>query len=241
MSRLIDQDFTRLVDFTKSYKVEDIFHSKSRTQLIRRAHKHCLAAIQSFATIESLSSNGVIQLKGLNLSKNDFCYDSLAESFSDISSSFYAALHGLNKPAHMSLRSAIETGIRALAGISSEEAKTTTSVFKLLEIAKNCIPFQDQGQQHFDILKTEYGKLCSHTHSATVSHMVKNHAMSNFPKLETEKLREWVNSYERSVTSILSILVLSNRQIYLAAKPKGQDVYDEVLPTKVRLFALGAV
>lgn len=241
MTRLTDQDYQRLVEFTSAYRVEEIFESKPRTQLIRRAHRHCLAAIQALANIEILSALGCIQFGANQLKVNHFCYHSLQECFSDISSSFYAALHGLNKPAHMALRSAIETSIRALAGIESEEAAQTTSVYKLFELAKGNPLFQSHATRHFDILKSEYNNLCGHTHTATISHMVKHHAMSSFPKLGTEKLKEWVGAYEKSVTAILSMLIINNKKIYLSAKPKAQDVFDEMLPREVRLFALGGL
>lgn len=240
MARLIDQDFGRLAAFLNQYTLSETLKSKSREQLIRRGHKHCLAALQWWAIADQLAINEGFLIKDVRVNPATPQLDQLSESFSDVTSSFFAALHGLYKPAHMSLRSAVETFTRGIAGLYSVEATNTTNVYRMFELARDCDAFSNLAKPHFDSLHQQYIQLCGFTHTAMPVHMIKNHAMSNFPKQDIEHLREWVRHFEATIRAILSILLFSNRGLYLMASPQAQDVYEEVVPKEVRLFALGA-
>lgn len=240
MARLIDLDFSRLELFLNAYTLSDVLKSKVREQLIKRGHKYCLSALQMWAMTERLAGVGELHLNGIALNSTSPQLDQVAESFSDLTSALFAALHGLYKPAHVSLRSAIETFVRGMAGLDSPEAASTKSVFKLFELARGCDAFSNAAAPHFEVLHQQYIQLCSFTHSATPAHMVKNHAMSNFPKQDIESLRNWVRHNELTIRAMLSVLIFSNRSLYLKSTPQVQDVYEDTIPKEVRLFALGA-
>lgn len=241
MARLIDKDFSRLELFIEQYSISDLLKSKTREQLFKRGHKYSFAAAQIWAEVEKQARNGILELRGTSVAINTENYDQLAESFSDIISAYFSALHGIYKPANMSLRSAIETFTRGLAGISSIEAANTTSVYRLFELAKNCKPFEDIAALHFNAIHQEYAALCGFTHTSTSAHMIKNYAISNFPKQDIENLRIWTIHCERIIKSMLAILVISNKSLYLLASPGAQDVYEETVPKDARLFALGHI
>lgn len=240
MSRLIDKDFARLETFLQQYSLTDVLTSKTREQLVRRAHKYSLAALQIWASVDQLAKTGKLKIQGIELASTTAHFDQLAESFSDLTSAYFAALHGLYKPAHMSLRSAIETFVRGLTGLNSEDAANTKNVYKLFEIATDADVFKGTAKQHFDRIHQEYGTLCSYTHSATPAHMVKNYAMSSFPKQDIENLRVWVRHCETVIKAMLAILVFSDKSLYLRAGLGAQDVYEETVPKDARLYALGA-
>ena len=240
MARLIDQDFARLGVFLNQYTLSETLKSKTREQLIRRGHKHNLAALQVWAISEHLANNGGLKIKSTEVTPGSQQLDQISESFSDITSGFFAALHGLYKPAYMSLRSAVETFTRGVAGLYSTEAATTTSVYRLFELAKICDAFSGSAKPHFDKLYNQYVQLCGFAHTSTPAHMIRNHAMSSFPKQDIDHLRMWVRHHESTIQAILSILLFSNRAIYNRSSPQVQDVYDEVIHRDARLFALGA-
>jgi hypothetical protein len=240
MARLIDHDFSRLEVFLDNYTLSDVLKSKVREQLIRRGHKYCLSALQIWAIAEQLASIGVLHVNGTPLKQATPQLDQIAESFSDLTSALFAALHGLYKPAHMSLRSAIETFVRGITGLYSVEAAGTTSVYRLFELARVCVAFSKNAAPHFEVLYQQYVQLCGFTHSATSAHMVKNHAISSFPKQDIESLRNWVRHNEVTIKAMLSVLVFANKSLYLNASPQAQDVYEETIPREARLFALGA-
>lgn len=240
MSRLLDKDFSRLESFLNQYSLAEVLASKTREQLVRRGHKFSLAALQIWATVDQLAQAEKLIIMGVNLSSNTSHFHQLAESFSDLTSAYFAALHGLSKPAHMSLRSAIETFVRGLTGLNSAEAASTKNVYRLFEIASNADAFQGAAKPHFDRIHQEYVELCGYTHSATPAHMVKNYAMSNFPKQDIESLRVWVRHCETVIKGILAILIFADKTLYLRAGLGAEDVYEETIPKEARLFALGA-
>ena len=240
MARLTDQDFIRLEGYLNQYTLSEVLSSKTRQQLIKRGHKHCLAALQIWLIAEQLASGNQLHIKGIQLNTGSPQLEQISECFFDITSSFFAAIHGLYKPAQMSLRSAIETFTRGIAGLNFREAASTTSVYRLFELARTCDAFSSYAAAHFQALHQQYFQLCGFTHSTTSAHMVRNHAMSNFPKQDIDSLRIWVRHYEATIKALLSVLVFSNRSLYLKATPQAQDVYEEVVPKEVRLFALGA-
>ena len=240
MARLIEKDFFRLESFLNQYSLADVLTSKAREQLIKRGHKYSLAALQIWATAEQAARNGELKILGIALPADSPHFDQLAESFSDLTSAYFAALHGLYKPAHMSLRSGIETFTRGLAGLSSSEAASTKNVYRLFEIASESKVFQKNAKTHFDRIHQQYAALCDYTHTATPAHMVKNYAMSSFPKQDIENLRVWIRNCEIVIKSMLSILIFADKSLYLSATPSAQDVYEETIPKEARLFALGA-
>lgn len=240
MARLIDQDFAKLEIFLNQYTLSENLKFKVREQLIKRGHKHCLAALQIWATFEYLANNEGLEIKGIPIKPATSQLEQISESFSEITSSFFTALHGLYKPAHMSLRSSIETFTRGVAGLHSIEALSTTNVYQLFDLAGECDAFSGLAKPHFQKLHQQYVQLCGFTHSATNAHMAKNHAISNFPKQDTENFRVFIRNFEVTVNSILSILLFSNKSLYLKAPPQVQDIYQEVISKDARLFSLGA-
>lgn len=239
MSRLGDQDFQRLKEYLQSYSLSNTLDSAARAALVRRAHRHNLAALQMWAALERAASEGQLTIGGVPVQEGSEQFAQISESFSDLTSGLFLAIHGTYKPAHMSLRSASESFTRGLASITSAEALNTTSIYRLFEIAKTTAVFTGRGKPHFETLHQQYSLLCAHTHSDR-AHLIRNHAMSSFPRHDIDKLREWVRALEKICISIISVLVFANRQLYLSAPPKAQDVYEETLPAEPRLFALGA-
>lgn len=239
MSRFLDQDFEKLILYIKGYSLTDALSSKVRISQIKRAHKYCLSALQAWSVMEQKGKADKLQISNINIDAKELPFDLLSECFSDIVSSFFAALHGLYKPANMSLRSSIETFTKGISSLHSTEASTTKSVYRIFEIAKTCDTFSNASEKYFNTVHQQYALLCNFTHTSTKAHMVGNHALTNFTKQDNEQLKVWVSHYEATIKAMLSILILSNSRIYLDTPPKAQDIYEETVPKEVRLNALG--
>jgi hypothetical protein len=240
MSRLLEQDFEKLVVYLNQYTLADLLTSNIRNQLIKKSHKYCLTALQLWSIVELKTKTDSLLIGKLKIDPLSSQFDLLSECFSDITSSFFAALHGLYKPANMSLRSAIETFIRGISGLSVREAETTKNVYRAFEIAKKCDPFLGAAKPYFETIHQQYALLCGFTHTTTKAHMVKNHALLNFAKQDTEQLKVWLKHYEITITAILSILIYSNSELYLNSPTTAQDLYEETVKKDVRLFVLGS-
>lgn len=239
MIRFVKKDFERLSSYIDNYSISSDLGAKARHDLLKRSHKHCLAALQVWAILEDISINGTLIISGQVIQRNSLHLERVGECFSDLLSSLQACIHGLYKPAHMSLRSGIETFVRGLAGISSEEAGNTTSVYRLFEIAADEPLFNGKSKDYFKKLNDQYAELCLFTHSATAAHMTKNFAIANFPKHETNQMKSFFRYLEAIIDSVLSILIISNRDLYLKTPPVAREVLDEVLSNPVKLHALG--
>ncbi len=239
MIRFVKQDYERLQAYLENYSLAADLGAKAREDLLKRVHRHSLAALQILAAMQRLAAADALHLSGQHVAANSLCFFRVAECFSDLISAFFASVHGLYKPAHMSLRSAIENIVRGLAGLSSEEAGATTSVYRLFELAALEDSFKGLGSIHFVKLHEQYGELCLFTHSATPAHMVRTFALANFPKHDTHQLRGFVRHFEFVATASLSLLVLENRDLYLQVPPLARELLDEVLPTPVKIRALG--
>jgi hypothetical protein len=239
VNRFAQQDFDRLRLFLEQYRLEPDLGAKVREELAKRSHKQTLAALQVLATVQMMASKGDLSLKGTKVPVTGDSYPRLEEFFSDLVSSMFASLHGLYKPALMSLRSAIENFVRACAGLKSAEARATTSVYRLFEIAAKEPIFLGQSAPSFTQLHQQYGELCLYAHTSTVAHMTKSVAMANYPRQDTVALRGVVKRLEQTIPAALSVLTFSNRRLYLDVPARARDLLDEVLPLPAKTFALG--
>lgn len=239
MNRFVKQDFLRLQEYLENYSLASDLGAKAREDLLKRAHKHTLASLQVWSCLERNATEGALVLSGNAMPAGSEQLAQLSEFFSDLVSALLLSVHGLYKPAHMSIRSGIETFVRGLAALTSNEARTTTSVYRLFEIAAQQPPFVGKAAAHFHRLNTSYGELCLFTHSATPAHMVRNYALAAFPRQDTVQMRSVVRHLEQVVNAALSVLVLAYRDAYLQIPAAAREVLDEVLPPAVKIYALG--
>lgn len=240
MTRFAQQDFIKFQTYINDYSIKTVLISKTREDLLKCAHKNTLAAFQIWVILESAYTAGQLKFYEQSVPVETENFNQLSECFSDLNSAIFASIHGLYKPAFMSLRSAIETFVRGISGITSQEAKNTTSISRLFELAADQPVFQEAGKKALTELKKQYGELCSHTHSATPAHMGRSFALANYPRHDTTKLKELTQRNQIIIQSILSILIYSNKKLYLLTPPKARDLLDEIIPSDARLSALGA-
>lgn len=240
MLRFVQQDFSRLQAYLAAYSLSPDLGAQAREELLKRAHKCSLAALQIWAGMETQAASGSFTLLGEKVAGTSDQYAQLSECFSDLMSALFSSLHGLYKPANMSLRSAIETFVRGAAGVTSKEASMTTNVYRLFELAGKQPIFSVGSGSHFGALNQQYSDLCLFAHSATPAHMARTFALANYPRHDTTQFREVVKRSERITADVLALLVSANRDLYLKVPPRAQDLLNDVLPAGVRLSALGA-
>lgn len=239
MSRIADSDWLALNQYIDSYRIPPELGAQARSALLRRAHRHVLAALQVWDCIVRLGESGQGLALGASVERGSEALDFIGEYFSDLAGVMACMLHGLYKPANMQLRSAVESFVRGLSSIYSLEARSTTSVYRLFELAAAQPPFQGASAPDFATLNQVYGDLCLHVHSATLAHRAGVHYVSAHMKHDTSKMREIVVLLDRINRAALSILVRSNGALYTSSSARVRDVLDEVIPTPVRVHALG--
>jgi hypothetical protein len=240
VSRIAEHDFSNLEKYLAEYRVAPSLGANNRSVLFKRAHRQVLAALQIWSHLESLIASEEAAVAGIKIAAGSESQSLVCEYFSDLTGALACVCHGLYKPANILLRSGIENLVRGLASLSSLEARETTSVFRLFEIASSTTPFIGLCAPFFQTLQQVYGDLCSFVHSATPSHRSSVNNISSLSRHDTGKLKEFVNYLERINKSAVSILALTERRVYLDALPRVRDLLDDVLPTAVRLEVLGA-
>lgn len=240
MTRIADADFRLLEEFVSNYKIPAGLGAQARSGLLKRAHRHVLSGLQVWQRVGNGMSAGSFRLSGFPVLMESEATGFLAEYFSDIVGSLSCALNGLYKPANILLRSSIENLVRGLAGVTSTEAIQTTSVYKLFEIAAAEPLLSGQSALHFRGLHQLYGDLCLFVHSGSAAHRDAAHELAQHLRQDTSKLRQYVGRLERVNRAGISLLVLANPLLYTSLHHRARDLLDDVLPSDIRLTALGA-
>lgn len=240
MSRFAQADYARLRAYFERYRFSDGLLTENEA-VAKNVHKNTLCAIQVWASARRAVDKNMMVMGDRPLQPESMQRMLLDEFFSDIVTSAFSAYHGLYKPAHVTLRSAVEVFVRAGAGNVNSEALETTSVFRLFEIAADCNVYEGARKKYFDDLKACYGELCGYAHTATPGHMGRIYAFADFPIYNAEKLSSFAKYHKKIVGSALSILIDNNAIIYNSVPPRARDLLDDALPAGPRLSALGSI
>lgn len=239
MTRITDEDLDRLRAFIGNYELRDDLGAQVRLTLLKRCHRQILGALQIWGKFKALSEQGNAKVHAAPILINSDYYECIGEYFSDLIGVLSCLIHGLYKPANMQLRSAIETFVRGVAGVTSLEARQTKNVYRLFEVASQEIPFIGESAPDFATLQQVYGDLCLFVHSATPAHRNGFLNVSVYMRPDTKKMRDLVLILERSNRAVLSIFIRSDKRLYSSCSPKVRDVLDDIIPKDVRLSALG--
>lgn len=241
MSRVADSDLNDLATFIDAYRVPSDLGAQARSLLLKRGHRHVLAALQIWERFSSDARSGSAFLHSVRLDASSDVFEYIGEYFSDLVCVLACAIHGLYKPANMQLRSSIESLVRGVAGLTSLESKETKSVYRLFELAAMQKPFRDSSATDFALLQQVYGEQCLYVHSATPDQRAGVHHVASHMRQDTNQLRQLIIAVEKVNRASLSILVRADKRLYTTCSPRVRDLLDEVLPKEVRLFALGGV
>ncbi len=238
MSRFAQADYARLKAYFENYRFSQGLLVENES-IAKRVHKNTLCAIQVWAGVSRAIAEDAMVLGGARVQQQSMQRMLLDEFFSDIVTSAFSAYHGLYKPSHVTLRSAVEVFIRAGVGNVAAEALETKSVFRLFEIASECGAYGGSKKEYFDKLKSCYAELCGYVHTASPGHMGRIYAFADFPMYDSERLDSFADYHKRIIIAAISILVEDNSILYHSVPPRARDLLDDVLPTGPRLRALG--
>jgi len=237
MIRFVREDYSRLLEYMASYSM--IAPAGAAEIPIKRIHRGCLGALQVWSVASEKVSGTGLRVGFANVKVDSAISAWFGEFFSDLVSAAFSSFHGLYKPAHMTLRSAVEVLVRAYAGATSEEALSTTKIYRLFEIAREEPAFAGLAEGHFNKLRSCYSELCGFTHTATQAHMAKIYAFANYPMNDPLQLARFAENFNYVVVSALSIMIVNDKSLYTLVPPRARELLEIILPAEVRLFALG--
>jgi hypothetical protein len=236
MVREVQQDFERLKGFIESYEIAGLLGNESYATPLKQGHSAYLALLTLWAEIKHRFDSGGIEIHGLKIEKGNTAEILIQEAVSDFGSALFCCLQGAYKPGSMALRSAVENYVRALAGVFSENASATTSVYELFALAKTTPPFSSvDGATALSKLHVGYKELCKHTHTASLDHMARIKSLDHFPTVHADLFQSWVREAKSVVGAIISSFMSAAESLYVTSHFRNRDVFDMHLSSEQRL------
>ncbi len=236
MSRLIASDFEEFSIYLSKYSLEGT--NAGGNKELKKGHRIYYGALSAWSSIEHGLRKRSRRFGSKSMTIDSSLLPYFRESISDIGSGLFCCVHGAYKPAHVSLRSGIENYIRFCAGIFDDEAITTTSVFRLFEVAKKTEAFSGDRSEYYSVLKSTYGELCKYTHSASADYMVGVNALSHFPAIDKKQFCSWNSHAELVSRAIFDSAFLLSPALYNESHYKVKEVLDGLISKSARLKML---
>lgn len=209
MSRLIQEDFCKLCDFIKSYRIEGIIVNEEAKTILSTYHKKYFAYL---ILIEELHQHINDTTFDNYLSTPQ--YDFLQESCSDVGQAFFLLFHGCYKGAKLLLRSSIENYLKAIGMDENPKLPTTKSVYEVFDVTKTTKAFRGNKEKLHSQLRDEYVNLCQDVHTADKMHMSSISALSHFPCILINEASAITKMVQRLVSIYVTIIALKYNQIY---------------------------
>lgn len=217
MSRLIQEDFCKLCDFIKSYRIEGIIVNEEAKTILSTYHKKHSAYL---ILIEELHQHIDDTTFDNYLSTPQ--YDFLQESCSDVGQAFFLLFHGCYKGAKLLLRSSIENYLKAIGMDENPKLPTTKSVYEVFDVTKTTKAFRGNKEKLHSQLRDEYVNLCQDVHTADKMHMSSISALSHFPCILINEASAITKMVQRLVSIYVTIIALKYNQISLVSNKTGQ-------------------
>lgn len=240
MSRLKSNDFDDFIRYLRNYRIRDLQESGSFDELGRRLHRLCLGSLYLWARVGDSASHGVLEMGTGTLTIGSDSHSQLEECFADLTATTWAAVHGLMKPAGMSLRSAVETFVRGVGSIDSSALLQETNIYTLMSSAQALPIFSYPSDTAFTTLREVYKRQCAVAHSSP-QHLTGTTNMSRFPKYTLLEMRSLVVELARVVGALSTVMVNASPSLYTEAPPRVRDLLDETIPREARIRALGGL
>ncbi len=229
--REISSDFEELEKFIQGYGIAPSIDNADFVLKLKNGHKRLFGLLTFIAEIESTNSDS-----------NKFSIQSLsyfAEFGSDVSQAFFCWMHGAYKPAYLTLRSSIETFVKATVGTEDPAVLTEKSMYDLLDIATTSQACGELAKPHFSVIKGCYSDLCKIVHSATAAKFTQVNALRMFPKYEKEDATVFITQFVSLVDRFLAVLLASNRELLSRMNYKNRQIVMETLTQEIKHSILG--
>lgn len=221
MTRLVAQDFEALKFFFTKYSLQDSLNSPEFINSLKPFHK----AYFSFLNL-------VIHLECQQFLSSEVS-ERFKESCSDIGQALFLMGHGAYKPANLILRSSIENFVKGIGFLEDPNILALKSLYDVFDVAKKfkgCIGIDFSNLMN--ILHTDYGTLCEHTHTATVAQMAHISALNILPHFDVVKANQLNTMATRVLKNYLVIMLFSFKQAFFKIDPDNRDsILNALSPT----------
>lgn len=240
MTRELKKDLEKLKIFVQNYEIASLLGQEHYSNSLKNAHGSYFSLLTLWAEIKHRCGSNGIALHGTKIEKGSTAELLIQEAVSDFGSSLFCCLQGAYKPGSMVLRSAIENYVRAIAGVFSEKAGATTSVYELFDLAKKTPPFSSiDGKSSLSKLHLSYKELCKHTHTASLDKMASIMSLDHFPTADADLFKSWAKEAKSVASAIISSFLTSTDSLYVTSHFRNKDIFDIHLSSQQRLRLIG--
>ena len=228
MGREIQNDFDELWAFLKEYNLKEPLNVEKFKIQLKTQHKKLYAVMIYMCELDFQNSNDF-----QSLSKSY-----VKETLSDLIQSLFCWCNGMYKPGFLSLRSAIETFMKAVIGNKDDSIFIEKSMYAVFNRAKENDWFNSSiGKKYFEYIRNNYGELCKSVHSAMLTNLEHISSVGILPKYNSDKSKQFYNLFNSTLNCILAFILLNcdesckkmhhaNKQAFLDAIPK--DIKKEI-------------
>lgn len=229
MSRLIGDDFNRLITYFNEYNLKTVITKDAFERNAKSIHRKLYAFLVLTNELEQQS---------ILSSSEDILRKLFKEIGSDLILSFFCWVNGAYKPAELQLRSSIENFVKAFLYKQFPQIIMTKSVYEIFDLAENSDIFNNKiCYSHYSVLRNEYASLCAYVHSS-MDKLAQNEALIQLPKYNNALADEFCTHFQNVANKMLSIsyytyydnvflMHTTNRDLFLQGllKKDKQEIY----------------
>ncbi|HEN8710332.1 MAG: hypothetical protein ACN6QI_13980 [Pseudomonas sp.] len=236
MSRVANPEFSEFLSFTDTFSLRTVSDIPAITAEIRKAHTQFLALLATAGELLSIE-NPVRQ--GFYDSYAQPGINYLSEVVSDCSEFIMCALTGMYRSAGGTLRSSIESYLKAFSANEQPLILQRTSVPEVFSDAAGVSFFSSEvGKRVVAELKGVYGNLNAYVHTISENHMFGALAVGSFPRW-SDKSVELIAIFVRIVRLFLYGIIGSRRDLYDNFDHRNRLMANRAMTKSQRRSALG--
>ena len=221
MSREVKTDYDSLESFFRAYSLSEQFSEPQFIEHLKSQHKKIFALMVYASEMDFQGNNSFAPQ----------CQSYFNECISDLIECLFCWCNGVYKSALLSLRSAIETFIKAVIGNRNPDIFVEKSMYSVFDQAAIDPWLSGQiGCKYFNNLHTNYGTLCQTVHSAYSDNLEHINSVGMLPKYDSKESKSVCNIFVSTVESILTLLLLNTPSIVHHMHPTNQRIFLEAIP-----------
>lgn len=236
MNAVARQDFSEFLAFARTLSIKNVVEDAASLTEIRRAHAQFLALLTTAGELVAVAGSVKQEFSdGYEQAGNKY----LGEVVSDCSEFIMCVLVGLYRSAGGTLRSAIESYLKAFSAKEQPLILLRTSVPDVFNDAAGVAFFSSRiGKIVIAELKGIYGDMNSYVHTVSDAHMFGAIAVGSFPRWSNKNVK-LIGIYVRVIRLFLYGIVGTRRDLYDRFDHRNKVITNRAMTRIQRRSAMG--
>lgn len=236
MNAIARQDFSEFLEFIKTLSIDSVAQDDERVAEVRKAHAQFLALLTTVGELVSDIGSAIVEF---NDDYAEVGKKYLGEVASDSSEFVMCVLLGLYRSSGGTLRSAIESYLKAFSAKEQPLILQRTSVPDVFNDAAGVAFFSSEiGRSVIAELKGIYGELNAYVHTVSDDHMFGAIAVGSFPRWSDKNIK-LVSLFIRVVRIFLYGIVGTRRDLYDRFDHRNKVITNRAMTRLQRRSAMG--